>query len=111
MRLMTRKPDSFLIRLERKLDRLGYVVSGEWVWPIVMATLGTGAILAALLVYPGAGEQMMFLGFRFSSQLAFLAEPPSNYGNARNAAEGQRIHIRRAKTLERQTATLLGEIR
>ena len=106
---MTRKPDHFLTTLERRLDKLGHVVAGERAWPVAMAVLGAGAITAALVVYPGNGEQMMIFGLPFGSECTFKAEQGygcPGCGMTRSWVYSARGQIMRAMTYNPAGSTL-----
>lgn len=60
-----------LRKLERHLDALGRVMVQWWAWPVAMFVLGIGASTAAFVVYPGDGEEMMLLGYRFGQECDF----------------------------------------
>ena len=62
---------SLLKKIENRLDALGALITQWWVWPSLMLVMGSIAVTAALVVYPGVGEQMMLFGRNFGSECGF----------------------------------------
>ena len=61
-------------RIEKKLDQWGRLIIEWWIWPTVTLVFGLLAVIAALLVYPGEGEQLMFMGLSFGQECGFKTQ-------------------------------------
>lgn len=96
-------------RLEAALDQLADIPAQRaWLWPLMMVIVGFGAVLAALLFYPGGDEWVYLAGVRFGGECGFqqaTSQPCPSCGMTRSW-----VHLVRGDVLTAMRYNLAGVI-